>query len=281
MPVKDKRVVVFTPYGRELTVSILYKYLLREHERGIVDEWWLLMNTDDDQESDVTYAIGLSKKHSWIKLVERPLNPPLHPKQMNTGTFYRFMTDPDTVFVRFDDDIVYVEPNAIERLVSSRIVKSHPFVVFPIIWNNAICSYYSQQMGIIPQEYGIVATDHCMEPMAWANPDFARHIHYHLINAINNNAVEELFLHHDIQLPLAQQFSVSCFAQNGSEYAETPVNGEEESWHTIEMPYATGRNNLIVANSLVSHYSFYNQRPFLLQTDILDWYERIADEACK
>lgn len=281
MAVDGKRVVAFTPYGRELTISLLKDYMVRDHERGIVDEWWLLMNTDPYQTDDVAYAKKLARKHKWIKMIERPVDPPLHPKQLNTGTFYRYMTDEDTVFVRFDDDIVYVEENAIERLASARIHKKHPFIIFPVIWNNAIVSYYLQQFGIIPLDYGVVKSAHCVDPVGWADWVFAEHIHHHLIDKVLSNNVEELFLHHDIQLPLAQQFSVSCFAQDGAEYAKVgDIKSEEESWHTIEKPYETERNNLILSNSLVSHFSFFHQREPLLKTDVLQLYRQIADDKC-
>jgi hypothetical protein len=39
MTVKDHRVIAWTPYGRKETVSVLGRYLRREHERGLVDEW--------------------------------------------------------------------------------------------------------------------------------------------------------------------------------------------------------------------------------------------------
>lgn len=64
MAVDGKRVVAFTPYGRELTVSLLKDYMIREHERGIVDEWWLLMNTDEDQVDDVShFSFFHQRKH--------------------------------------------------------------------------------------------------------------------------------------------------------------------------------------------------------------------------
>ena len=121
--IEGNRVVAWTPFGRAETVSILFAYLWREHERGLVDEWWLCMNTDPGvQQSDVAYAYKLAARHGFIKLVDRPSDVPrLHPKQRNTGYFYRYMTDPQTVFLRFDDDIIYVEESAIERLVRHRL----------------------------------------------------------------------------------------------------------------------------------------------------------------
>lgn len=274
----DKKVVVFTPWGRELTASILFKYLERDHKAGVVDEWHLWMNTDPDQESDRDFGYQLEKQHDWIKTFERPSKEVLYPKQMNTGTFYKYATDENTVYVRMDDDIVWVEPNAIKRLVEYRIGNKFPFVTFPIIWNNAICSYYLQMHEHMPHWWGSVGND-CMDPVGWANPVFAENIHNHLFHCIENDLVDHLFLHTTIQLPIGQQFSVSSFAQFGSEYAKNPVIGEEEAWHTIGQPYEQARPNVIVPNSLISHFSFFHQREYLLNsTNILDRYRELSNE---
>ena len=278
--ISNKKVVVFTPWGRELTASLLFKYLERDHKAGVVDEWHLWMNTDPDQQSDRDYGYKLAEENDWITTFERPLEEVLHPKQMNTGTFYVYTQDSDTVYVRMDDDIVWIEKNAIARLVQQRIDNPFPFVVFPIIWNNAVCSHYLQITEQMPHWWGRVG-NHCMDPVGWADPNFAENIHRHLLKMIEDDTVEDLFLHHSIQLPVGHQFSVSCFAQNGEEYekVEGILGGEEESWHTINKPYELGRPNMIVPNSLISHFSFYHQRDYLLKTDILKQYKELAENA--
>lgn len=277
--INDKKVVVFTPWGRELTASILFKYLQRDHEAGVVDEWHLWMNTDEDQESDRQYGYGLEQQYDWIKTFERPAGPVLHPKQMNTGRFYVYTQDPDTVYVRMDDDIVWIEEHAIERLVKYRIENEFPFVCFPIIWNNAVCSHYLQQGEQLPSWWGSVG-NYCMDPLGWADPYFAENIHNHLLSGIEQGWVDQLFLHTTIQLPVGQQFSVSSFAQNGSEYKKIDglLPGEEEAWHSIEQPFKQKRPNVIVPNSLISHFSFFHQRNFLLnKTNILDRYRELSN----
>lgn len=278
--IDGKKVVAFTPWGREKTASILFRYLKRDHDLGILDEWWLCENTDADQVGDRAYAASLAAGHDWIKYIPQPdqFNR-LKPKQQNTKKFYRFMTDHDTVYVRFDDDIVYVHEDAIERLVRARINKKFPFVIFPIIWNNAVCSYYLQKMEAMPSWWGVVQDPYCMDKVGWADPDFAIGIHNHLLEMIESGTVDKLFLHHDIQLPMGLQFSVSCFAQNGEEYDKAGlIESEEESWHTMEMPYETQRPNLILSNSLVAHFSFYHQKQKLMETDLLDRYRKLAEE---
>jgi hypothetical protein len=66
MTVAGYNVVATTPYGRKETVSILFRYMLRDHEAGVLDEWQLWMNTDPHQVEDVEYANHLASQHDWI-----------------------------------------------------------------------------------------------------------------------------------------------------------------------------------------------------------------------
>lgn len=281
--IDGKKVVCWTPYGREETMSILVKYMERDVMAGVVDEYHLYMNTDPEQERDREYAQELNEEHAWIVLQERPEGlKTLRPKQLNTGRYYRYAIEPDTVYVRFDDDIVYVHEDAIERLVRRKI-SSPSLVCFPIIWHNAICSYYLQVMGKIPKEYGVVSKPYCMDPIGWADSEFAESIHRLLLSHIREDTVDSLFLHHDIQLELGQQFSVSCFAAESDLYRSLNPPGiltheEEENWHTVDWTRRTGRNNSIVGNALVAHLSFFPHRDYIRKaTDILPQYRELAD----
>lgn len=275
----DYRVVVFTPWGRELTASLLHRYLKRDHDAGVVDEWHLWMNTDPDQTRDIEYAHELAEQYEWTKTFERPPGEVLWPKQMNTGKFYTYTQDENTIYVRMDDDIVWIEPHAISRLVEYRISNKFPFVVFPIIWNNAVCSHYLQLNEQMPLWWGKV-DNHCMNGLGWADPYFAEKIHNHLFYCIEHDLVDKLFMHTTIQLPVGHQFSVSSFAQFGSEYKKVhgDLQSEEEAWHSMSQPFEQQRPNVIVPNSLISHFSFYPQRHYLLtHTNILDRYKELAE----
>lgn len=314
--IKDKRVVAWTPYGRQETVSILGKYMHREHERGIVDEWWLCLNTDPGQADDLRYAYLLAAAYpDWIKIKDRPTGRPRrHPKQRNTGYFYEYMTDRDTVFVRLDDDIVYVHEEAISRLATHRLEHPAGVASFPVMWNNAIISWYAQQSGAIPAAGTVmmwnmesakdwvgmseeemnqparaetyvwpkVGGPYCMDPVGWADGRFAVAIHRLLLDKVADDRVEELFLYQDFPVSLGTQFSVSTFASLGSMYAALPEPGvlvpyEEEHWHTVHQPSVLGEPNIIVGDALVSHYTFFPQRAIVQATDILERYRYLAD----
>lgn len=284
--IDGKRVIAWTPYGRRRTYSILVKYLERDVARGLVDEVWAFMNTDPvGQEDDIAYAAELADRHDWFKQVHRPegVNLGHLPKQRYTGLAYRYMTDPDTIYLRFDDDVVYIHEQAVENLVRARIEMPAPIAVFPIIINNAICSHFLQMCGKIPTEWGTVNA-YCMDPTGWANGPFAVKLHEMLLDRIEAGTVDDLYMYQDFPLAPGTQFSVSCFASLGSMYAELPngpgilVPDEEESFHTVHYPVAKGVPNILRGNAVVSHWSFFPQHPFLNATDLLDRYRALAEK---
>ena len=277
------KVTCWTPFGRERTVSLLVKYMERDVKRGLVDEYVIYMNTDDDQTSDREYGYRLAEEHDWIRIIERPERYP-GPKQRSTGYFYRYATEPETAYVRFDDDVVYVHESAIENLVRARLQMPAPTAVFPIIFNNAIVSHFLQACGRVPMEWGAVQP-YCMDPMGWANGPFAVKLHELLLGHIEAGTVEDLYLYQDFPIAPGTQFSVSCFASLGSMYAELPggpgilVPDEEEAFHTVHHPLATGAPNILRGDAIVSHFSFFPQHPFLNNTNLLDRYRELADKA--
>lgn len=285
--INGKRVVAWTPYGRKITYSLLIKYLDREVQRGVVDEVWAYMNTDPTgQEEDIAYAHELAKQHpGWFKIVHRPDGIPRHPgpKQRNTGYAYRYMTDPDTVYVRLDDDIVYLHEDAIANLVTKRQEMPHATAVFGTIWNNAIVSYFAQAQQLIPVEWGKCGM-YCMDPVGWANGEFAVNIHRLLLDHIEAGTVEDMYLYQDFPIPPGTQFSVSCFASLGSMYRDLPHGpgvlepDEEEHWHTVHQPSVMGQPNILVGNAYVSHFTFMAQRPHVLASDVLDRYRALAEK---
>jgi hypothetical protein len=283
--IDGKRVVVWTPYGRAKTVSILINYLQRDHDKGLIDEYWLCLNMDPGQTEDAAWALRTAGHRDWVKLKERPPGVTQHErKQRNTGYFYRYMTDPDTIFVRMDDDLVYVHEDAVERLVLHKLVTPQ-LCSFPMIINNAICSHFLQADGKIPMSWGKVKAS-AFDGNGWNNGQFAIDLHEMFLDRIQTGTVPDLFSHMDYEIPLGKQFSVSCFASEGKTYAELDPPGvlmpdqviEEESWHTQIRPRMLRIPNVIVGNAFVSHYSFFTQHDHLAGTDILTRYRDLSEQ---
>lgn len=285
MAYRGHKIIAFTPSGRKRTQSILIDNLRRFTD--IVDQYQIWLNTDDEQVEDLAWLKQQPDNYPWVKVIERPKNvEQLHPKQLNTGYFYVNTTDEDTIYIRFDDDIVYIDDNFFPNLLDFRIDNPKYFLVMANIWNNAVISYIHQHLGSIPGEPEI-EEPWCMNPVAWENPKFAETIHTILQQHIASDSVDEFFFDY-ADLTDAVRFSISCFCFFGKDFAK--FNGvvgqrepgvirfDEEIWLTEVYPTQEDRLNTICGSALVAHYSFMRQRPHLDTTDILETYRAIAKQ---
>ncbi len=278
----DKRIVITIPYGRKRTVSILMNYLRRD--RQIVDEVQFWMNTDDGQVEDREWAYQQERIYEgWVRCIELPAgNQRQYPKQLNTGRFYAVARDSDAYYFRFDDDIVYVHPDYFANTVAFREANPEPFLIFGTIFNNATTSYLHQQAGRFDRMHGNVDSPWCMDPVAWRSPEFAIYIHHEFLKALEADEPERFYLDEPYPLRDSARFSISNFIWRADDFARwdyaTPL-ADEEIWLAERAPGALGQMNVVAPQSLVVHYSFFDQRPALDQTDILEQYRRHSERA--
>jgi len=280
MAYKNYKVVVWIPYGREQTVSILFNYLYAN--KDIVDEVWLCMNTDPEQESDRKYAEQLARDNPNFVKLKHYKGKRLEPKQLNTGKFYTQMIDPNTIYIRMDDDMVYIHDDYFKNMLNYRIDNPQHFITFGQIWNNSIISYLQQQVyKNISEDFGVVKQAFAMDPIAWMSPTFAEHIHNLLIERIENKTVDKLFFDEYV-LQEPKRFSVGNFAHFGKEFAKFGGDlkgAEEEQWLTEVHTKETGVRNSVCGNALIAHWAFFAQRPHLENnTDLLDKYRSISQQ---
>jgi hypothetical protein len=140
----DKKVVVVTPAGRKKYMEILIKYILRE--KNIVDEYRIWVNTKNSK--DIAYFKELATKHKgFITLDERFINEEECGSNFNIHRFFDKCIDEDTIYVRLDDDVVWLQPNCIENLVKYRIENPEPFLIYGTIINNGIVDSLLQNFG--------------------------------------------------------------------------------------------------------------------------------------
>jgi hypothetical protein len=304
--IEGYKIKPFVPAGRKQTLQILVRYF--QKHRNIIDEVMLWLNTD--VESDIDYIKDLAKKDSLFKVYEIPEGYKFFhrgestledrgrenygPLQWNTGRFFEYCTDPDTIYFRFDDDIVYIEDDYFQNMVKFRIENPEYWAVFGNIWNNAIISYLHQQEGNIGLEFG-ECTTWCMDEIGWGSGEFAEYIHEIILKKIKDKTIKELYLKGNMGnedviwdgngyvLANGYRFSISNFAFFGKDYAEFGgkfSDLDEEIWLTEKAPMLSGRSNAICPNALVSHFTFSpHQKPHIMQnTDILKRYDKLSKE---
>ncbi len=258
---QDFRVVVVTPAGRRAYLECLFPHVLSLHRAGLVDEYQLWLNTSDT--ADIAYMKSLESAHPSFVIV-RPLPPGVHPSGNDTiHHFFPACTDPSSIYVRFDDDVVQLDSaSAFERLLQFRI--SHPeyFLVYGNILNNAVCSHILQRFGKLSTAPGIAGYD-CTDRVGWNSPSFAESIHEqvrargHDLSAFRIPGFWELF--HN------ERVSINCISWLGSTFAHFSgrVGRDEEQWLSVDKPRSCGLRNAIFLEYVVVHYAFYTQRPHL------------------
>jgi hypothetical protein len=256
--------------GRRRYLDLLIPQLLRERGWDRLQVW---VNTAD--EADLAYIRTLPGLDDRITLIEARDNPPGGRKSLNP--FYRACVDPDTVYIRFDDDIVWVEPGLIERLVEFRLANPAAFLVIPVIINNAMISYILQVQGRITVP-GIYLRPSAMDEVAWRNPQFAEGLHRHFIGCATKNTLGQLKF--PTQPIAVNRVALQCFAWLGSEFARfggvLPPEVEEEEFLSAIKPTQLGKANLVFGEGIVAHFAAAPQRAHLEQTDLLEAYRELA-----
>ncbi|KAI8629069.1 hypothetical protein F5Y19DRAFT_88816 [Xylariaceae sp. FL1651] len=132
-------------YGRKRTVDFLDCYLQKNLavNGGFLDEIWFMVHTDNKE--DLAYLdelIAQRKEHYRI----------VKPGECKGGN-YACMWDPvvedNTIYVKIDDDIVFIHPDTIPQLVSTRIAEPHPFGVSANLVNSPLTGYKHYDIGAI------------------------------------------------------------------------------------------------------------------------------------
>jgi hypothetical protein len=271
------RVVSVTPAGRRRYIEILVPHLLRQ--RHVINEhhWWLNTNVAED----IGYLQQLCADHpGFFRVCVRPFDA----SKTHGENIWKFFVDfaqPGTVYVRFDDDIVWMANDAVERIVKSRLEHPQPLLVLGNIVNNANCSAAHQEAGLISKRQGIVQPL-CMDWIGWRSGRFARLAHQSFLTDLENGRAARWT---DVKIPLAcgQRFSINVISWLGETMAALPELAieqlEEEPLLTEELPLRLGIANLVCNEALFAHFAFYTQRPFMDWTsnDILERYRAIAE----
>lgn len=270
---RDRRRVVVTPAGRSRYLEILLKHL--QAQRDAFDRWDLWLNTID--EDDLAYMRSLPNKHPWIRCLE--LRVPYDHREPNHGicTFYEHACDDDAVYVRLDDDIVWLEPGFMDSLFGFREVTRGPPIVFGNIVNNGIMTHLHQRFGGISGEAEL-APYHFDSPMIH-NGEFAERLHRAFLESVRDSRLQPWKFDQWI-LYGYDPVNVNCIAWHGDEMKKlvegTGIHEAEEFFLAHVWPSVSGKPNVIFGKKLCVHYAFRDQRVHLDRTDVLKKYSEIV-----
>ncbi len=263
------RCEICTPAGRKQYLSILYKYLVSQ--RSEFECWQLWVNTTND--ADIEYMKELARQNDWIKLIPCPVRP----NNIDTiGLFFpENATREDTLYIRFDDDVVFMELDFIKKLKLARLLNPVPFLVYPNIINNAIISNLHYRNLLI--KYEKTPGYACMDDVGWKDAYFTEAVHHAFLKSLQVGDISQwkksfnVWKCHDYE-----RVSINCIAWFGGMMKPFKFSFEEEQILSVEIPKSIKRANYIFNDPVCVHYAFGPQREHLDTTDILQQYCDLA-----
>ena len=249
MSVHGHRLVVCTPAGRRRYLEVLARHVLAD---PFVDEWRLWANTEDA--ADVEWMDALAAEEPRVK-VHRP-SWPLE-GNFSIHKYFPGCCDPDAVYVRLDDDIVFCQFRAVSELASVRVADPGPFLYYGNVLNNGITSHLHQRSGRLTKAHGLVGYE-CKDPVAWDSGPFALDLH----RAFLTNPVAKFWQLPDWELWHYERCSINVISWLGRDFAQFGgrFDRDEENWLACVGPRERSRPNQIAGDYLFVHYAFGPQR---------------------
>jgi hypothetical protein len=263
------RIVAVTPAGRRRYMKLLAPQVLAS---DLIDRYDLWLNTADA--GDLAFMEALPGLDPRVRLVPQPDG--VAPGWDAICGFFRGAQDEDTIYIRLDDDVVWLEPGFFETLLRFRIANPHYFLVMPLIINNAVCTNLLQTCGKVAPSRHVGAA--CMDPIGWRDPDFALLLHRMFIDLIRRGEVHRL--HCGPREIALNRFSINVISWLGRDMKAIGGQirlGEEEDLSNIT-PTRLRRANCFCTDTIAAHFAFYVQRHVVDRSDLLEQYAALLAE---
>jgi hypothetical protein len=264
--VKGMRRVVVTPAGRRRYLELLHRHLRAQCDH--FDQWILLMNTRDP--ADVDYCERLAADEAWIETRYAEGSEPRLGNANISRFLNQFCRDPDTVYLRLDDDIVYLDPTFVDTMFRFRINNPGYFLTYGNIINNAILTWVHQKLGNI--ELHKHTRYACMCDVGWRDPTIAVGLHTEFLR----DPASPKWRFARWVATEYERISVNAISWFGKDLCESEVQIDEEMWLSQTRPRQLGRPNAVCGSAVCAHFAFHPQRDALDRAGLLDLYARLA-----
>lgn len=261
---REHTVVLVTPAGRRRYLEVLLRHSLCQQD--VVDSHHLWLNTTSQE--DIAFIKQVAAAHPAYFKTIAPTNPIVGRPVENIAQFYSYCTAPKTIYIKLDDDVCFMCPNAIRNLVDFRIDHPEAFLVYPVM----VCS----NMEWFLEPFKPVA--------AWKRSDnyILEHIRRHV--EFLSDPTPDRYLCDPYTIKDGQNVSINCIAWMGEDFAvfggvvpAWPVFDEE--WLVRTKTDEIKRPNLINGQSVMVHFSYTHggtMRFIEAHTDLLSRYTELA-----
>lgn len=269
------KVVTCSPVGRKRYVEIQVNFLLKL--RHIIDKHVFWINTNDPD--DLKYFDELIEKYPdfFEKLIVDLDDLPT--KGMNVGKFYKYHTDPNTIYCKIDDDIVFMQLSKFEDFIRFRIKNPQYYLVYANIINSGLSFFLHNKCGAFTFNTCPKVEYSCTND-AWKNAQHAVFSFNEFFNRLTNDELYKFNFGTWI-LSDYERHSINFISWFGSEFAKIDHSYwefDDETWLSQYRPAERFMPNCIYGGFLVVHYAFYTQREKLdANKSLLDKFKYLSE----
>lgn len=300
------KVTLVTFAGRQETMEVLFAYVRAYKKHWDTYHIYVATHIESDIACIERFATAMNLEYGNVVRVMHCPDDLNKDKSYVWNRAYNECQDDDTVYLKLDDDIVFMEESLFTELIPFRIAHPEYLLVFPIIINNIMASWYLQEKGLLncPEKttigytwkstyerikHALVPHDRSLQisqvthqneilcPVSWGSIDFCKDVH----NTFLAECSSQNFHVDNWVLDNCEPMSIQCCAWIGttlksviSRYGDV---FEDEPWLTIYAPTWTSMRNCMFGGAVVAHYAYYVQRERGINaTDILHKYRQYA-----
>ena len=238
--------------GRRRYLEILVKYVDKLIAKGLVDEFHIWDYTRDPEDffwirdnCQRFKVFQAQDKNTWKEYY-------MHYAHIN-------YPDPDTVLIKCDDDIMFIDIDRFQSFIDLRRARLDDFIAFPSIVNNRIPGIFQYKLGQWPN------VDFKDVNELYHSGETCSKLHNYFINnkdeflKISRNLVNCTYsLEHNIE----DYVNINFFAILAKDLHifEYCWDVSDEYNLALHVPMCLKRSNYIDAGLVVCHMSFLNQR---------------------
>lgn len=256
------KVISVTPAGRSNYINILARYLLRHRKSILEHHFWV--NTDSPHDIQ-TIQSWCDTYPTFFRTVEPSFPPPRTVRTIHH--FYRDYTDPETIYLRFDDDICWIAEDCIDKMIAFRLAHPEFFLVYANTVNHTTCNRIHQRQGVGPANIDGY----------FSGRDGAL-VHKSFLMSLLKGEIDKYKFDHYVATDY-ERVSTNCISWFGSELAKIngKVVGNEEQFLAVNYPLGNGLFNCICGEAMTCHFAYGPQRHFLeTETNYLQLYDLLS-----
>jgi len=279
--------IVCIPCGRRRHLEVLVPYLLRERKTY---KYVMLWDNVWEDKDDKQYIRDLAAEHRdtfMLKVLPNRETDAVKGEFYPYDEYYQFCEEPGQMYIKMDDDIVWMARGAISKLASFRRQNREYLAVVGNIVNNTYCNVEHQRLGALPKDVRNwrPCNRYSSDPVGHYDVGWVQAVHDSFLAHADARSTKE-FLFERIVVEDYFRAPNHVYAYYGDEIpyqncrATSGKVAHDEMWLTTTLAESLERPVCFCGSALFVHYAYTPQRKHLDSVNMLERYKERARKDC-